>query len=252
MSDRTNLVYRYDGTFNGLMCCVFESIYCKEEPAAIEYSDEEQATIFEVKYIETNDEKAARVKKSIPLKISKEAEKLVKDTFLTCLVQKELKILRFLKLGYKLGARTTKLSVNPDVSALDKAVLHMSREAHLLLGFLRFSEYGDFLFAEIGPKNNQLPILAPHFCSRFSGENFVIFDRTHKLLFLHKKDGETSFSQVDNIEIPEPDENEEKYRKLWRSFCDTIAVEGRINPKLQRNLMPKRYWPYMEEVRGKL
>ena len=37
------------------------------------------------------------------------------------------------------------------------------------------------------------------------------------------------------------------YRKLWRSFYDTIAIEGRYNPKCRLTHMPKRYWNMMTE-----
>ena len=37
------------------------------------------------------------------------------------------------------------------------------------------------------------------------------------------------------------------YRKLWRTFYDTIAIEGRRNPKCRMTNMPKRYWAMMTE-----
>ena len=46
-------------------------------------------------------------------------------------------------------------------------------------------------------------------------------------------------------------ENEEKYRALWRRFYDTIAVEGRENPKCRMTHMPKRYWAHLTEMQGR-
>lgn len=34
---------------------------------------------------------------------------------------------------------------------------------------------------------------------------------------------------------------EKEYQKLWCRFFDSIAIEARINPKLQRQNLPKRF-----------
>ena len=87
-----------------------------------------------------------------------------------------MKILRFLLLGYKHGAKVTELAAVEDVHAMNKALLYLQNEAHFHIEFLRFSDLGEFLAAEITPNNNVLPLIAPHFCDRFSGENLMIYD----------------------------------------------------------------------------
>lgn len=247
MPNGTNIVYRYDGSYDGLMSCIFECFRAKENPAKIEPEDEAQETLFKVKYIETDLRLSERVKTSIPVKISPEAEKLVMDTFLSCLEDKEIKILSFLRKGYKTGKNITNLSTDDDVYTLQKAVKYLGNEAHLSLEFLRFSEYNDFLAATITPKNNVLPKIAVHFCDRFPDENFVIYDKGRKLAFMHRNDGETNFLYNTEIEFPEEDETEEEYRALWKHFYKTIAIEERKNERLRMNHMPKRYWPNMTE-----
>ena len=55
MSDRTTVMYYYDGTYNGFLSCVFESFAEKETPAAILPVDEaDQTCLFGAKYIETD------------------------------------------------------------------------------------------------------------------------------------------------------------------------------------------------------
>ncbi len=247
MSVRSNLVYRYDGTFPGFLCCVAECFQDKRLPQGIQRLDEPQETLFPIKAIDTVPELADRVERSIPQRISPEAYHMVRSAFLTCMDEKELKITRFLLLGYKYGAKVTKLSANEDVHAMNKALLYLKNEAHYHVEFLRFSDLGEFLAAEITPNNNVLPIIAPHFCDRFSGENLMIYDKTHKLGFLYRNSGHREFFQADSIELPPPDEEEEKYRALWKHFYQAIAIEGRRNPKLRRNNMPMRYWPNMTE-----
>ena len=41
MPDRPNLTYQYDGSLNGLLCCVFESYVQREVPSAIRSEEEE-------------------------------------------------------------------------------------------------------------------------------------------------------------------------------------------------------------------
>ena len=51
MLDRPDLIYRYDGSFEGLMCCVYESFYKREMPLSIISREEAQQSLFEaVKY----------------------------------------------------------------------------------------------------------------------------------------------------------------------------------------------------------
>ena len=247
MSDRSNLVYRYDGTFPGFLCCVAECFQDKSLPQAIQPLDEPQATLFPVKVIDTDVSLATRVERSIPKKISPKAYQMVRHAFLTCMEEKEMKILRFLLLGYKHGARVTELASVEAVHAMNKALLYLENEAHFHIEFLRFSDLGEFLAAEITPNNNVLPLIAPHFCDRFSGENLMIYDKTHHLGFLYRKSGHREFFQADSIDLPPPDENEELYRALWKRFHDAIAIDGRINPKLQMGHLPLRYRPNMTE-----
>ena len=246
MSYRSNVVYYYDGSYNGLMTCIFESFKNKEVPIAIEVYDKGQTTLFRTKEIYTDDEKAERVKKSIREKISLEAKELVEEAFLTDLFEKELHILYFLRLGYKVGRKVTEMLDNEDVNTLKKAVQTMAREAHLLLGFVRFSDYGGVLMAQISPKNNVLPLIANHFISRFSGEDFMIFDKNHKTALIYR-DGVSRFVEVEGITPPPVSPDEARYRELWRKFFNTIGIEGRFNPDCQRNLLPLRYRDNMTE-----
>ena len=92
--------YRSDGSFEGLLCCVHESVYTHELPVDIQPEEAAQPTLFRQKYIAADEEKAARVYDSIPRKISPDAAALVQCVFLSCMPGKELAILRFLLLGY--------------------------------------------------------------------------------------------------------------------------------------------------------
>lgn len=247
MPVHSNVIYRYDGTFPGFLCCVAQCFSDKALPQSIQCLDEPQETLFPIRAIATDPALAKRVGRSVPEKISPMAWNMLQNAFLTCLEEKELAMLRFLLLGYKYGARVTGLSANEDVYKLNKALLYLKNEAHYHEEFLRFSDLGGFLVSEITPNNQVLPLIAPHFCDRFSGENLIIYDKTHRLGFYYRKTGKCGFFEADSVDLPPPDPEEERCRALWRKFYDTVAVEGRLNPKLRQSMMHKRYWPNMTE-----
>ena len=242
MSDRPAVIYYYDGTYMGFLSCVFESFAEHEDPVSICAADAaDQTALFGAKYIETDRKRAERVRVSIPKKMGLEAQDLLERAFLTCLPQREKHMLAFMRLGYRVGRPVCGMLADPVVHTLDKAVKFLGREAHLFLGFLRFAECGDVLIAQIEPKNNVLPVIAPHFISRFSGENFMIFDRTHRLALLYK-DGEPAILRADTVELPPESPGEQRCRAMWRTFYDTVGIEGRRNDVCRRTHMAKRYW----------
>lgn len=120
--------------------------------------------------------------------------------------------------------------------------------------FLRFSELQNgMLYAKIDTKHQILPFLMPHFADRLPAENFIIYDENADVFGLHP-----SFKQwyiLQGVEFDEGrlhfSETEEAYQELFRCFCDSIAIEARINPKLQMNMLPKRFRPNMTEFRQK-
>ncbi len=248
MSDRADLVYAYDGSFEGLMCCIFESYAKKEIPSVIRPPDIQQTLFDTAKWIETDEHKADRVYNSIPLKISSQAQELVKLGFLTCVPNKELLIYRFLRLGYKYGGKVMTMLTDDTVYSLQKAVRHLTSESHKFKGFVRFSVYDQVLVAIIEPKNYVLPLLSPHFCDRFRSESFMIYDKTHSLALIYQSQ-KAELIFVEELTLPEVDSIEVEYRRLWKQFYKTIAIEARSNPRCRMTLMPKRYWGQMTEFK---
>lgn len=240
------LIYCYDGSFDGLLCCVFESYNSREIPSDILPDTSELPFLLPVKSIATIPGRARRVRRSIPQKIGTDAMDFVRRAFLTCHAQKELLILKFLRLGYEKGPVVMRMLTDDTVHALNEAILHLEHEAHLLTGFVRFSDASGVLVSTIEPKNTVLPIIAPHFCARYPNERFVLYDKTHSMALLHQN-GAWEIADVDAFSMPEPDAEERKYRALWRLFYDTIEVEGRHNPRCRMGHMPKRYWRCMTE-----
>ncbi|MCL2496591.1 MAG: TIGR03915 family putative DNA repair protein [Clostridiales bacterium] len=239
--------YLYDSGLAGFFCCVHESVYQQELPYRIEPEHNAQPSLFPSKYIPTDAAKAARVRASIPAKISPRALQLAENVFLSCMRERELALLRFLLLGYTEGGRVTQQLGRAEIAPLLEAEKHLLGECHLLRGFVRFSDYGGALAASITPKNFVLPYIASHFVNRFSGENFMIYDKTHKTALIYENRRQ-KIIPLEHVEFPDASPQEKSYRELWKRFYNTVAIESRYNPRCRMTHMPKRYWENMTEM----
>lgn len=157
------IIYQYDGSFEGLLCCVFESYTKKERPTAILRDGDDEPSLFEIRAVTTDRAHAQRIYRSL----------------------------------YK-----------------------------------RSPEVG--------------PFLRRHFCERYHNETFFLYDRTHREALLYSG-GVSRIVPLNHFEMAQPDEVEAGYRRLWRRFYDTVAIEARKNEKLRMTHMPKRYWGMMTE-----
>lgn len=241
-----SVAYEYDATFDGFLCCVFESFERKETPSDIRAFDAPQLTLGPARAIETDMEKASRVRRSIPKKIGPDALLLLKNVFLTFLEQKELTMLLFLQMGFQMGPNVMRHLTDDTVAALQKAERHLLNESHRYKQFIRFSDARGVLSSVIKPLNKVIPVIAPHFIDRYPEEVFMIYDATYGMALVHRP-GEAAIIPVDSFVMEDPGEEELMYRELWCEYYDTIAVEGRYNPKCRMNHMPKRYWDQMTE-----
>ena len=124
-------------------------------------------------------------------------------------------------------------------------------EAHRMLGFLRFEELsGGVLYAQMEPPYAVLPLIAPHFADRLRQENWIIHDLKRGLLALHRAGGWwvlTDDQELNREFLAGRAEREEEFQMLWRTFCRTIAIEERRNPRCQQTLLPCRFRPHMNE-----
>lgn len=243
MSNGPAIVYRYDGSFNGLLCCVFESYTRRETPADIRC--DEEPMLYPPYEVPTDAEHAQRVYTSLS-RISKEVQDTVYLCFLSCAQEKELLIYNYIGLCYKHGNKVLGMLTDDTVHAIHKAVRFVLNESHLIVEFLRFAEREGNLVSTVAPKNFVLPLLSEHFCDRFPEENFLIYDKTHGMALVYHP-YKAQIIPVENLLLPPQDTAEREYSKLWKQYYKAIAIESRYNPKCRMNHMPKRYWAYMTE-----
>ncbi len=146
---QTPIAYEYDGSFSGFLCCVYDAFYRHESPSI--FCGERQAFLYETRKVRT-DARGDKVLASSGKKIGQDMVDFLRLCLLTCLADKEEQMLRLVRLGYRVGPGVLQMLAHPTVNALQKAVFALTHEAHLLTGFLRFTEAGGALYAVVHPK----------------------------------------------------------------------------------------------------
>lgn len=143
---------------------------------------------------------------------------------------------------------------NPDVSEVSVLSRGVANEAHLYEEFIRFRELADgLLFSEITPKAQVLVCIADHFADRFPLENWIIYDKTHRIFLVHRK--KKKWALVMGADMKRSagtyiSDSEKEFAELWREFFHSISIRERENPLRQRTHLPLRYRKNMTEFSG--
>ncbi|MBM7582043.1 putative DNA metabolism protein [Caldicoprobacter guelmensis] len=243
--------YVYDGSFEGLLTAIYEAYYRQEEPEKILSDDNIQDNLFvQYVYINTDQQKAQRVYDAIVHKISSSAAKKVLYAFLSEAQDAGTAIYRYLKLGFKMGKSVDSALADPYVFRIHVLHKKVSQEAGKMLGLIRFRLLKNGIFyAPIEPDFNILGIIAPHFKRRMPTQDWIIHDVKRKLAAFHSQ-GQYAILPFEFKEALPLDDEEFDYQTLWKEYFQNIAIKSRINPRLQRQFMPVRYWKYLIEKPG--
>lgn len=242
------LYYIYDGSFDGLLTSIYEAYYKKEDIDDIVPRDGmEENFLVEKRFIETDKEKANKVYVAIETKISEESMRRVFHAYLSELPRHGITILKYVQLGFKIGPQVD-LNLSVDiVREMDNIYHKVAKEVHRMLGLIRFKELENgILYSSMEPDHNIVGLIAPHFASRLSNENWAIHDVKRGIGALYNKK-EWVIKDIETTNSLIVKEDEEEYQELWKTYFKHIAIESKTNPKLQKRNMPMRYWKHLVE-----
>lgn len=202
--------------------------------------------------VETNFEHAVKVARTVQRDISYTAYEFLRKVSASYREEKADAMYRFIIEGLHVGTKALQHLTAPHMQILCDLEKNVNNEVNHFIEFLRFEELENgTLFGKINPKSAILPYLADHFEDRFSGECFVIADTIRQTVLIHDVEQPTIYATMEEADFDELQlsysKEEEEMQKLWRLFVDTIAIKERINPKLQRQLLPLRFRKYMKE-----
>ena len=250
------LYFLYDQTFDGLLTCVFEAFNRKEFPENIAGADKQLPLFTESFRVVTDNAKADRVMKALRKKISKQALDMLYITYLSELEEIEIRIFRYIQKALLAEKSIETNFADPDVLELSKIYRKVGREEERIRQFVRFQKTADGLFfAVMDPKYNVLPLTARFFKTRYADQQWIVYDvrRGYGLYYDLKTVEIVHFEQLPvdmetgGITADKLDECEAVFRNLWKDYLKAITIRERLNLKLQRQHMPKRFWKYLTE-----
>ena len=79
----------------------------------------------------------------------------------------------------------------------------------------------------------------------------MIYDENRQLAAVHAAGKNfllVDASGIDQELLKHTSDSETKYQELWQTFFDHIAIQARINPELQAQNIPKRFWDDTPEL----
>jgi probable DNA metabolism protein len=246
------LNYLYDDTFEGFLTCVYEHYYTERADGIFLDGVYQLDMTVRALSVLTDEAKAMKVADAIMQKISQYDLERIYRVFHTNEPEKEMKMLRYIVLGFQRGSSLRLLHGNQIVLDVQKAEQRIGFEVHRLCGLIRFSavrvdgEKNEILYSRIDPDNDVLEFLASHFTDRYKSNPFIIHDtKRGKALASYNRDWYiTDFAGEERLVDTE---KEEDYQRLWKLYHQIMATKERENPKCQKNLMPVRYWKNLTE-----
>ncbi|MEL7567281.1 MAG: TIGR03915 family putative DNA repair protein [Dehalobacterium sp.] len=242
--------YIFDGSFEGMLSAIYQASYMSDKYGQILFHGMHQENLFtQIHSVETEQTKADKVYSAIKNKISREALEHIMYAFLSGDENIGTFIYHYLNLGWKTGNKLDMYLDDTRVKRIHDLSSKVKFEKHRMLGLLRFrrlSLHYEVYYAPFEPDNNITMLLAPHFAQRLSDQNWIIHDIKRSIAACYNTK-EWMMTELTSPQIPPLGEDEKLYQYLWKQYYQSISISGRQNPRLQRQMMPARYWRYLTE-----
>lgn len=243
------MILVYDGSFEGFLSLVYDVYYEKLTPIKIYKTLPNEIIFEEIKDIQTSKENSIKVLDAIKSKFPKDIVQKILNIFMCDTREFELNLLEYIIIGFKEAKQLFNINI-PCVFYLNNLEKELFKNVHKMYAFIRFEELEDgSLYGKIESKFNLIYFLGRHFLKRFNNQNFIIHDINRKLAFVKIEDN-YSIQEVAYFDEPIYSSNEQKFQKLWKSFFSGVTIKERINPKLQRQMVPLIYRTYMSEFKN--
>jgi len=251
----------YDTSFEGLLTAIFEVYDRRLTEAHIRKSGYASPPLFtEIVVVKTDEQKAERVWKRLHDLFGPKGMRTLWKAWLSEDETIEDLILGTVRYGLELKKNVLSDFGNIHVIHLQQFVKSVGREKHRMEAFVRFQlTKDDLYYAVIEPDFNVLPLIAPHFESRYADQRWLIFDAKRKYGIYYNLD-KTEFvdftpNEMLHHNMPVADalgERETLYQDLWNDYFTNVNIPSRKNIRLHTQHVPKRYWKYLTEKTPRL
>lgn len=247
------MILRHDGTFAGFLTAASLARERGAEPEAITDREPEQGGLFAaVEVVATDRERAEELYRLIRSTLPPGALQTLRYAFHASDPDRGTLLFRYLQLGLATGPRFGDLLAHEAVIPVWKLARAVGREAHRYKGLVRFRHLeGDAWYAAMEPDHRILPLIASHFAARFADQRWIIHDlrRGEAVVFdpLRRQWAETPLEVTGPLPLSA---GEELFRDLWQRYFDRLAIQERLNPKLQRQNLPLKHRRHLPEFGG--
>ena len=242
--------FLYDGSFDGFLCAADRALV--DRGARIVPPGSRAGDLFaETVSVPTDEDAAARVRRRIGSTAG--ADEL--DTLLlvhsSAAPDRHRLLLFYIRLTLRAGRSVAAEIARPDVHAVRRIRDRVSLEMAKFLGFVRLRRVGRRLYyAPVKPDADIVGLIGPHFAERFPDQALILHDVSRGIAFCSDR-GVCGI--IDLAGMPRElaarlsMDCEGDIEELWRMYFTRIANPERSNPRLQRRLMPARYWDTLVE-----
>ncbi len=246
------IVFHYDKTLEGLMTALFDAYNRKSFPDLLLGIQEQEPLFVDESYtVITQDESSKRVWKGLEKKLRANTLNMITYVWLSELPESDMLIFRYVRKVFDSPISFETNFADEDVLQMQKIALKVSREKQRVIEFVRFQKAADdIFFAPISPEHNCLPLTLDH----FADQKWVIYDTQRNYGYYYDMKKVTEMT-LDNTDLfPDGKLNEDLmatdqklFQDLWRGYFKAMTIKERINPKLHRQHLPRRFWKYLTE-----
>lgn len=249
-------VFRYDRSFEGLLTALFDAYVRRTFPEALIGGGEPEPMFSgEVHTVSTSAEKAARVWTGLQRKSSRGVCNMLLHVWLSEEAGSDLLLMRCMRRVFDVGGDAAADFTDGDMLRARQIAGRVAREREHLFQFVRFQKAADGTFyAPVSPACNALPLAVAHFRDRFADQKWLIYDLKRGYGYYYDLETVTEVSLIDTDSLPGirlddgmMAEDERLFQRLWKGYFDAMTIRERINPRLQRQMMPKRFWRFLTE-----
>lgn len=251
------VAYVFDGSLEGLLTAIFQAYARHEKPIDVVTDEGLQPRLGQrICPIQTDAALAHRVKRGIQMTAGRQAFRSVLKASLSGDPQAGTHAYRFVRYAMDEGGKGAVNHIShPAVAPLHGIVRAVNQECEHIRQFARFqhvrTDRMDVWFARVNPRDRVVPLVMDHFVERFSIQPFILYDEVHRMAGVY--DGSSWYHVLPDSEVLLDREGicveEAMMQDAWKRFYRALSVDARYHPELRRQLMPKRFWRNLVEMR---
>lgn len=250
------VICKYDKTFEGFLSVIFDAYLHKQFPERL-IGHQEVVPMFaeSVFTVITDEQHSSRVWRLLEKKLSVRVLNMIFYVWLSEDSADEL-LFRYIRkiIDSPEGHYETNFG-DDDILKMQKIAQKVAHEALYLKQFVRFQKAADGIyFAPVSPQFNALPLAIEHFKDRFSDQPWVIYDTHRKYGYYWDLNTLEEISLDDDSHFVSGkldkdliSDDEKIFSEIWKEYFKSLTIKERLNLRLQRQHMPKRFWKHLIE-----